>query len=151
MKLRKMSQRGDTIIEVLISIAVVSLILGGAFATTRRSQEGVRDSQEHAQALKLLESQLEQVRADATKTGDIFAAGTPFCMYGNTPVSTSGATASTCVQNGSGQPSSAEPAYSLSITRNTSSGGFLFTIQAQWDSVTGDGKAQEQMVYRLYQ
>jgi prepilin-type N-terminal cleavage/methylation domain-containing protein len=151
MRLRKLAQRGDTIIEVLISIAVVSLILGGAFATTRRSQEGVRDSQEHSQALKLVESQLEQLRADATKTGNVFTAGTPFCMYNNAPVSTVGPTGSNCIQNDSGQPSGTQPTYALSVTRTTSNGGFLFTIQAQWDSVTGNGKAQEQMVYRLYQ
>lgn len=150
MSVRKLAQRGDTIIEVLISIAVVSVILGGAFVTTRRSQEGVRDSQEHAQALKLVESQLEQLRAEATKTGDVFTAGTPFCMYNRAPVSTAGPSGANCKQNSGGQPSTENPYYSLSITRATSNDGFLFTIKAEWDSVTGNGKAQEQMVYRLY-
>lgn len=148
---RRLMQRGDTIIEVLISIAVVSVILGGAFVTTRRSQEGVRDSQEHAQALKLVESQLEQLRAEATKTGAVFTTGAPFCMYNRAPVSTAGPTGADCKQSSSGQSSTQQPYYNLSITRTTSNGGYLFAIQAQWDSVTGHGAAQEQMVYRLYQ
>lgn len=150
--MRRLGQRGDTIVEVLISIAVVSVILGGAFVTTNRSQSGVRNSQEHAEALKLVQSQLEQLRADAASTTPtVFTQGVPFCMYNNAAVSASpGPTAADCVQNSAGSPTTKEPAYHLTISRTSSNGGFLFTVDAMWDQVTG-GQAEETMVYRLYQ
>jgi type II secretory pathway pseudopilin PulG len=150
--MRRLSQAGDTIIEVLICIGVVSLILGGAFVTTRNSQIGVRDSQEHAEALKLVESQIEQLRADAAGDGKIIAFGTPFCMYNQEPVDAATApTSADCVQNNADQPTTNQPAYHLTVDRANSNGGYLFTVQAWWFSVTGNGKAQESMVYRLYQ
>lgn len=151
--MKKLYQRGDTIIEVLVSIAVVSLILGGAFVTTRTSQNGVRNSQEHAEALKLVESQLEQLRADASSaTPTVFTATVPFCMYNNVAVPSSvPPTAADCIQNSSGAPTAIQPAYHMSVTRSASNGGYLFTVQAVWDQITGRGQATESMVYRIYQ
>jgi prepilin-type N-terminal cleavage/methylation domain-containing protein len=45
--LRKLNnQRGDTIVEVLISIAVISLVLTAGNATTMRSVNGMQVTQE---------------------------------------------------------------------------------------------------------
>jgi type II secretory pathway pseudopilin PulG len=149
--MKRFTEAGDTIIEVLISIAIVSVILGGAFVTTRNSQIGVRDSQEHAEALKLIESQIEQLRVDAASDGNIKTATTPFCMYNEKPVSAVVPPASTdCKQDSAGQPTATQPVFALTVNRASSNGGYLFTIKAQWDSVAGNGKAQESMVYRLY-
>lgn len=151
--MKRLGQRGDTIVEVLICIAVVSLILAGAYVTTQRSSVGVRDSQEHAEALKLVESQLEQVRSNATSTGDVFSSTTPFCMVNVAPVSaTQQPNAAKCIEDSAGNATTGEPAYHLSITRSSSiNSSSLFTITASWDSVTGSGQAKESMVYRLYQ
>lgn len=152
--MRRLGQRGDTIVEVLICIAIVSLILAGAYVTTHRSSSGVRNSQEHAEALKLVESQLEQVRSNAASgAGDVFSAGAPFCMVDAKPVSASVTPeANKCTQGSDGSPTTAQPAYKLRISRAASGdGGSLFTITAIWDSVTGNGQAQESMVYRLYE
>jgi prepilin-type N-terminal cleavage/methylation domain-containing protein len=59
----KRLQRGDTIVEVLIAIAIISLVLTGAFSTTHASLLATRTSQEHSEALKLLESQIESIRS----------------------------------------------------------------------------------------
>jgi prepilin-type N-terminal cleavage/methylation domain-containing protein len=151
--MRKLLQRGDTLIEVMISMAIVSLILGGAFATTRRSQTAVRNSQEHAEALKLIESQFEQLRANAVSPSpQVFTQGVPFCMYGNAPISSVVPPGSLdCVQDSSGAPTTKQPAYQMSVTRASSNGGYLFTVQASWASATGKGQSGESMVYRLYQ
>jgi prepilin-type N-terminal cleavage/methylation domain-containing protein len=151
--MRRLGQRGDTIVEVLVCIAIVSLILTGAYVTTQRSSVGVRNSQEHAEALKLVEAQLERVRADAAGgAGKVFSATTPFCMIDAGPVTAlTGPDAGKCVQDSSGSPTTGQPAYSLAITRSASIGGSLFSIEATWDSVTGHGKAKESMVYRLYE
>jgi type II secretory pathway pseudopilin PulG len=150
--MRKLGQRGDTIVEVLICIGIISLVLTGAYVTSHRSSTGVRNSQEHAEALKLVESQLEQVRANVTDgLGDVFTVSTPFCMVDAKPVSASVAPGSAkCVQNSSGNPTTSQPAYKLTTTRTTSGSGSLFTMHAVWDSVTGSGQAQESMTYRLY-
>jgi type II secretory pathway pseudopilin PulG len=146
----RLTEAGDTIVEVLICIAIVSTILGGAFVTTRNSQVGVRDSQEHAEALKLLESQLEQLRSDAATDGKVKTFGTPFCMYNEQPVSAAvPPTAADCKQDNTGAPTSAQPVFNLTIDRVGSNGGYLFTIKAQWASIAS-GQAQESMVYRLY-
>lgn len=132
-------------------IAVVSLVLAGAYVTTNHNTIGVRDSQEHAEALKLVESQLEQVRADAGVAADVFTAAAPFCMVNQAPVSAvTSPDAAKCIQDSSGNATTSQPAYHLSITRSSSNGGSLFTITAQWADVNGSGQAQESMVYRLY-
>lgn len=149
--MKHLTQAGDTIVEVLISIAIVSTILGGAFVTTRNSQAGVRDSQEHAEALKLVESQLEQLRADAAGDGNVKIASQPFCMYKEQPVSTTNPiTSADCKLDNTGSPTTVEPVFKITIDRVSSNGGYLFTIKARWDSVAGNGQAQESMVYRLY-
>lgn len=153
MRKLQLGQRGDTIVEVLVCIAVVSLILAGAFVTTHRSSTGVRNSQEHAEALKLIQSQVEQLRANASD-GDksVFTKGAPFCMVDSMPLSASTMPdAAKCKQNSSGSPTTTEPVYKLTIDRTTSGGGSLFTVAAKWESVTGNGQAQESIVYRLYE
>jgi len=147
MSLAKLTQRGDTIVEVLISIALISLVLTSAYVTTHRSSQGIRDSQEHAEALKLVEAQLEQIRANATSDAkEVFSTTTPFCMSNALPVAGS---APQCTQNSSGAPTTVVPAYRLAVNRASSGSGALFTITATWDSVKGS-RAQEQIVYRLY-
>lgn len=60
--MRRLDTRGDTIVEVLIAILVISVILTGAFVSARRSQAGIRQSQERVEALKMAEAQLEHIR-----------------------------------------------------------------------------------------
>lgn len=61
-KSKRLNVRGDTIVEVLIAIAVVSVVLAGAFAATRRSVNATRTAQEQGEALKLAESQVELIK-----------------------------------------------------------------------------------------
>jgi type II secretory pathway pseudopilin PulG len=155
MHIKYLNNTGDTIIEVLVCIAVVSTILGGAFVTTRQSQVGVRNSQEHAEALKLVESQLEQLRGD---TAQVTTYTTPFCMYNETPVSAVIAPQDAdCTQDSGGLAKQSDSRYYLTIARctaiacgNNIAGSYLFTVTATWTQVTGQGNGQESMVYRLY-
>lgn len=155
MLMKYLNNTGDTIIEVLISMAVVSMVLGGAFVVTHQSQVGVRNSQEHAEALKLVESQLEQLRGD---TQSAIAASTPFCMYNETIQSAVIAPQSAnCTQNPAGQSNQPDSRYYLTISRcksvgcgNYIPGSNLFTVTVTWPQVTGQGNGQESMVYRLY-
>lgn len=146
--MKRLSQAGDTIVEVLICMAVISLVLGGAFVTTRKSQLGVRNSQEHAEALKLAESQIEQLRPDANEAEQL-STPNPFCMYQGTPHVASNA--QYCQQDTNGNTGNQDSRYSLSIGRVSSiSGSYIFTIKVTWLEVVNNSTAQEVMVYRLY-
>lgn len=82
--LQGLNQTGDTIVEVLLAIAVVSSVLGGAFVSANRSLRGTQISSERGEALKLVEGQLESLKAalkDKLKTDDIYATTTgDFCL-----------------------------------------------------------------------
>lgn len=55
--------RGDTIVEVLIAVAVVSLVIVSAYAIVNRSLMGIQAAQEQSYAQKLVEQQVEMLRA----------------------------------------------------------------------------------------
>lgn len=52
-------QRGDTILEVLICIAVLGFLLAAAFSLANRNQTNARQAQERVEALQIANSQLE--------------------------------------------------------------------------------------------
>jgi type II secretory pathway pseudopilin PulG len=75
------NEAGDTIVEVIIAIAVISTILSGAFIVTSSSARAVRDSEEHAQALQYLQGQVELLRAAAGRSGGLpNNLSTSFCL-----------------------------------------------------------------------
>lgn len=79
---RRSTQAGDTIVEVIIAVAVISSLLVGAYTVTERSARAVRDSEEHTQALQLLQGQVELLRS-AASTGALRSLPnltTPFCF-----------------------------------------------------------------------
>jgi type II secretory pathway pseudopilin PulG len=68
---QQLRESGDTIVEVLIAIAVVSSVLAGAFTVSQKSTLAVRDSQERAESTQLLQGQIELVRALALQVSDV--------------------------------------------------------------------------------
>lgn len=90
---KRLSQAGDTIVEVIIAVSVVATILAGAFTVTTRSTRAVRDSEEHAEALQYLQQQVELLRAAASQSGTL--SGSPyltsgFCLDGSLNVNQAG-------------------------------------------------------------
>lgn len=57
--MNKLNSSGDTIIEVLIAIAVASFVVAGSYAVVNRSLRETRQSQEHAEALLIANTQVE--------------------------------------------------------------------------------------------
>lgn len=150
-RLKNIRQRGDTIVEVLIAIAVVSMILGGAYVTTNRSLLATRAAEERGNALKLAESQVEQIKGLAKTDPDrVFGATTPlpFCisLSSGLPVAASSAA---CRVNAAGSPTTNQPVYNLSITR--ASDGNTFTVTNRWASARGDTNDQVRLIYRVYE
>lgn len=144
-KMRELAERGDTIVEVLISIAIISLILGGAYVATNRSLIATHDAQERSDGLKLVESQIEQIKNLVNTDPDEIFGSTPgaYCIAsGAVMVSTDNA----CKVNAAGSyVAGSQPQYNLSITRSSN----VFTVTNAWDGVTGR-PASVQMKYRLY-
>ena len=58
------SQRGDTIVEVLIAMAVASSVLGITYATMNRNLLITRGAQERTEAAKLAQGQLEILKSN---------------------------------------------------------------------------------------
>jgi prepilin-type N-terminal cleavage/methylation domain-containing protein len=145
---RGRDERGDTIVEVLIAIAVVSLVLGGAYVTTNKSLQATRGAQEQGNAIKLVESQFEQLKAAAvTNSTSIFGTGTPgsFCISNGNVVDSSQAA---CTVDTSGTPTGGEPAFHLKVSRGGD--GHTFTVSNNWDDVSGKNVDGIQMEYRVY-
>jgi prepilin-type N-terminal cleavage/methylation domain-containing protein len=76
------SQKGDTLVEVLISIALVGLVLATSYGTASRSVRIGREAQERAEATRIAESQVEQVKASAKgkKLSEFPFVTTDFCF-----------------------------------------------------------------------
>jgi Tfp pilus assembly protein PilV len=79
--------RGDTIVEVLISILVIALVLSGAYATSNASTRNITDAQERIQALGIAQLQVEDLRAQAAS---IFCGGANPCVHAHTSYLTGG-------------------------------------------------------------
>jgi len=150
-RLVRLRERGDTIVEVLIAIAVISLVLGGAYVTTNRSLLATRDAQERGTALKLVESQIEQLKGVVAANPSQVFSGAPasFCISNVSTVSAASSPA--CAVDENGAPASAEPIYHLSIGLVTTGGLNTFTVTNHWTNVRGDSTDSLQMQYRLYQ
>lgn len=57
----KLNSRGDSIIEVLIVIAILMIIISGGYTIATRSLNGIRASQERSEATKIAEGQIEAI------------------------------------------------------------------------------------------
>jgi len=80
---RKLLQRGDTIIEVLIAMAVVSSVLAISYATMNRNLLTIQDSQERTQAAKLVQGQIESVRQAHNTGAPVLSSHSKFCIAGD--------------------------------------------------------------------
>lgn len=136
MKALRSHSGGDTIVEVLIAVAVISAVLGGAYASAGRSLAGSRQSQERGEALKLVESQLERLKLlGATPAAGVYTAPTPFCLDATPAVSSACDDASLGVT------------YRLAITRPSSN---TFEVKATWERAGGGGNDEAKLIYRIY-
>ncbi len=133
------NSRGDTIVEVMIVLAVLGLAIGISYATANRSLINARQAQENAQATTLAQSQVEALRslADDT-TPNIFQAG-PYCLSAAAPYA---------IQTGTDCNRGTIP-YTVGITY-TNAPTDTFTVRVSWPDVNGEGTDTVTQVYRLH-
>lgn len=135
-------ERGDTIVEVLIAIAVASLILVGAYVSTRQSLTTVQDTQEHSEALQLAQTQIEFLHS----THHAPPAGG--CFYQDGSYNHNAADAD-CTVDATGTKGDK---YAMAITSGTSADGLVtYTIKASWDSLRQSGRDNVTLYYQEYE
>lgn len=154
-------QRGDTIVEVLIAIAVLGTVLAGAFAVANRSYAVGISAQERTEAVKIAESQLELLRLASEQTNSPVLADTAgelFCI--NPTASSLGrVTFSGPVEdtNGTVDPITYDSAcefgtssrYKVSIEQ-TGAENEIYSVRVRWESVLGGVIDEVNHVYRTY-
>ena len=135
-------QKGDTIIEVLIAMAIISFILIGAYITINRNILLLDDSQEHSQAVYLLSSQIESLRQSKINTSINGQCFNGITLFNNTgPVGSNN-----CILNSSGTEASAnqQPNYSITINStptivhlspSNSYTYYTYQLKATWTSL----------------
>jgi len=126
---------GDTIVEVLVVIAIVAAMLVGAFIVANRSTGDVRDSEEHTEALQYLQAQAELLRTAATTHNGLPPTGVHFCMGSSQfYINSSGTYNVNCTFGGQ---------YDIDIVASSVSntGTYLFELQAMWSNTRGSSNA----------
>ena len=149
----KLNNVGDTIVEVLIVLAVLGLAFSISTATASKGLGEATNSQEHSRALGEANSQIELLRA-AISTQTALPQDRSFCMNGETPVPFTGPTlkvpddAEADSQQTSMYPAEcrANDPFFTSVTFNTD--GF-YEIRVRWDGIGSFGRQQEYLAYRI--
>lgn len=155
-KVPNLKNRGDTIVEVIIVLAVLSLAVTISYTTANRSLLGARQAQENAKATQLLHAQLEALRylapsgAAAGSPTDVFQAG-PFC------ITTTGGTYQVAkpappLPSPSASCHAVDTYYDISITYQNNPPDYpdTFTLSVSWEDVSGDGQNSVKMNYRVH-
>ncbi len=146
MKFFRHTERGDTIIEVLIAMTVIGLVLAASFGIANRAALTGRSAQDRTEALKLAESQLELLKGHLGQTGFNGPAFSSFCIDPNAANSGAAAVNSTdgrCV-NTNGQGGSG--LYTVVITET--SGTYELAVSWQQINTTAPEPATLLLYYR---
>jgi type II secretory pathway pseudopilin PulG len=168
-------ERGDTIVEVLLAMAVLGMVLGTSFAIVNRSLATGRAAQERTEAQKLAEAQLEKLKLHSSNRAngyfDDFAPVNPlastdlvFCIIDDpapmggllrvvyTASSTQFTESSDIPATGPGGYDSQcrfgpDGRYRVSVKPN----GNVFTIRVRWNPIgNGTTFSEVKMIYRTY-
>lgn len=145
MKFLSKKQAGETIVEVLMAILVITVALAGAFAISNRSMRTIQANQERYQAQILANSQADLLRNYLTSGGSrSFVNTSTFCVSGIS-VKTSGS--SECLTTGPSDLYNISIACQNVTTNNVSVCGNLtstynvYKITITWDSLIGSNSS----------
>jgi prepilin-type N-terminal cleavage/methylation domain-containing protein len=154
-RLLRQNQAGDTIVEVMVVLAVLSLALGISYATADRSLLDSRQANQNSQATALAESQIESLRVLAPNpstdpTGYIFNPG-DFCIdsSGNVTPTSTALPSSSCAFDVFGNSIPTQILINYQPTGGVTGG--VFNVYASWPNIDGQGSDTITLSYRLYQ
>ena len=142
--MKRLSSRGETIVEVLIVVLILTSVMSTAFAITTHTLNQDRASQERTEAATIAQGQIERlnaaVRNSPTGSIDISPTNLYFCLDSN------------LIPQSVPSPS----AIPVGCTSNARYGHYLqyfaaigtYTETVVWDNATGTGKDTLTIVYR---
>lgn len=146
-------QRGDTIVEVLISVVIVATILAGAFVVAQSSSHMVQSSEEHDYALQQIQGQLESVRSMAAQPNTPLQSppSNPFCLYVDNDNSSPTYHEILFASPGDAKCAGDQPLYNVQVTKNATAavaaGGLTsFEVNVSWAKL-GGGTNKESLIY----
>lgn len=161
-KTKSQSERGDTIVEVMIVLAILSFAIIIAYSSANRSLADARQSEQNSYAAELAQSQVEQIRSavissNHTTSGLISnlnsqeMSGASFCMSNGSAISTVAAailTPNPCIPTNTsgGVPFTltdtlSQPVQSLPALDN-------FQVQVTWPDALGQGEDTLTLFYQ---
>jgi type II secretory pathway pseudopilin PulG len=150
--MKKLNKSGDTIVEVLIALAILGLVIGAAYATASRSLKRAQQAQERTQATKLAEGQIDSIKylseaADETLFNSAKAAreSSKKCIV--KPDN------QTIIQVLNNNDNGENCKYATIFKRLFwyDDSRKLFTIKVEWDSLGSGGQENVTMQYRVVQ
>lgn len=120
----KLNKSGETIIEVLISVAVIGATLAGSYYLANRSSQQTRAAVERTEALKAAESKVEILRSNLKNDIALEGSG-PYCVLSGSMSTVSDGICKV------------EPRYNILTTVSTTAGVSTYAFTATWDSILG--------------
>jgi prepilin-type N-terminal cleavage/methylation domain-containing protein len=162
-KNKRLAERGDTIVEVLIAIAIISAILSGAYIVVNKSLIAGRESQERGNALKLSQGQIERLKnLSSSNPTKLFNSAEPifakpaFCINDANELvqadpdhpDDASRTDDACKLDSQGDKTNEEPVYRLYITRESDLHTFVLTTK--WASTQSADNNSVQLIYKAY-
>lgn len=161
----RLNQAGDTIVEVLVAMLVVSVVMAGAFVSTRRSSTATRRSEERVEGLKTAEEQVERLKVlagDPADNGSLFVpfptASNEFCIDGAgtrqnlTGIYITSVAADTFpgVYPGGCPRTTGGVSYYPAIIRTVVGTTYTFAVHVRWEAAGGGINQETTLSYRTY-
>lgn len=154
-RLFRLRQDGDTIVEVMIVLAVLGLAIGISYSTANRSLSETRQAQENTKATELVQSQIEQLRylspnPASVGLGKYIFQPVQYCIDSTNTIKSPAFFSSACT---------VDSFYHLSITYCQGSGSAActghttddtFITTATWPDILGQGNDTVTLTYRLH-
>lgn len=146
-----LKQRGDTIVEVMICAAVITSLLVGSYYSLNHSYQAYEATEEQSQGLKLVETQIEDLRSYFPSITVPTSANCFALNYDSVHHTYSISPSSSCTFQADGTAASANslPTYTVSISPSTISlSPQTYTVTATWQSILG-GNAKTSLEYNI--
>ena len=165
-RLKKVTSAGDTIVEVMIVLAVLGLAFSTSYAIANKGLQQSRNAEEHSEALGIINSQVELLRSVFAKQagGTLPISPNPFCLASPTTTNSANFTSIITGVNKFNEniatdnltpatypvPCTQNNLYNVSIVnRSAGPDGGLFDFRVRWEGLGTLGRQQEELTYKI--
>lgn len=131
----------------MVALAVLGLAFAISYATATHALNSSQNSQEHGQALQILDSQVEMARSNAGTQKLYDNPGHTFCINPSTQAPTDDASDPSCQITDGGANYQVSVEYTPTSTNGVTLANFTFSIS--WEGIGNLGNQQESLNYQL--